>query len=366
MKCFLALALLFPFAAAAVEVSSVDAPMPRASAAPMLVDGRVAPASAEAGGVRYQWPGVSFETAFRGDGVLFSVGPGDVILHVSVDGALQQTLVRPSGHYRVAGLGDGEHRVRIDVATESQAGANVFGGFLLPPGARPVPARARTRRIEFIGDSHTVGYGNLSERRDCSVDEVWSTTDNTRAFGPVVARHFDADHRIHAISGRGIVRNYDGGVGDTLPQAYPYVLFDHSVADADADAAVAWQPQVVVIALGTNDFSTPLKADERWASREALQADYRRTYVAFVQSLLARYPQASFVLWATDGADGEIRAQVVQVVEQLRNAGETRIAFVPVDGLEMAGCHWHPSREDHVRIADALIRALEAMPVSLW
>ena len=326
--------------------------------APLSVAGRVAPVSAEgSGGVSHQWPGVYFETSFRGDSVAFRTGPGEVILHVQVDGKPVQTLLKPVGAYRISGFGQGEHVVRIDVATESQAGANRFGGFLLPPGATPLPAKERTRRLEFIGDSHTVGYGNISASRECTEAEVWATTDNTRAYGPRVASHYGADYRVNAISGRGIVRNFDGGAGDTLPQAYPYVLFDHSVRDTDT----TWQPQVVVMALGTNDFSTPLKAGEPWKTRKALQEAYVQTYVEFVQSLHAHYPQARFVLWATDGAEGEIRAQVVKVVEQLQKAGETRVDFVPVDGLAMEGCHWHPSLADHQLIADKLIQRIDTI-----
>lgn len=349
--------------AATPRLSRIDAVAADYAPAAMAIHGRVAAApTADAGEVRFQWPGIAFETAFRGDGVAFSFGPGEVIVHVSVDGRPLETLVKPVGPYRISGLGDEQHRVRIDVASESQAGPNRFDGFLLPAAATPMPLPATMRRIEFIGDSHTVGYGNLSPHRECTEAEVWASTDTTQAFGPRVARHFAADYRITAVSGRGIMRNFDGGPGDTLPRAYPFVLFDHSVVDTDA----TWQPQLVVIALGTNDFSTPLKAGEPWASRAALHADYRRTYVAFVQSLRQRYPHAAFVLWATDGAAGEIRAQVKAVVSQLRQAGETRVSFLAVDGLSMTGCHWHPSAIDHARIAELLVRHVEALPLPPW
>ena len=246
------------------------------------------------------------------------------------------------------------------MATESQAGPNRFDGFFLPPGSRALPAPSRARRIEFIGDSHTVGYGNLSTQRECSEAQVWASTDNTRAFGPRVARHYDADYRVNAISGRGVVRNYGGGPGDTLPQAWPWRLFDHGTADTGGDG---WQPQVVVIALGTNDFSTPLRPGERWPDRPALHADYQRSYVAFVRSLRSRYPGAHFVLWATDRAEGEIREQVERVVARLHEGGERAVSFLPVAGLDMGGCHWHPSLADHARIADALVRHLDALAV---
>lgn len=328
--------------------------------APLTVGGRAASVD---GGLAYQWPGVHFQTRFSGDGVLFEVGQGDVVLHVEADGARIATLRKPApGRYRIAGLGPDEHRVRIDAATESQSGPSRFGGFLLPPGSVPLAPPQAARRIEFIGDSHTVGYGSASDGRDCSDAQVWETTDNTLAFGPRLAAAYGTDYRVNAISGRGIVRNYGGMPGDTLPQAYPWLLFDHSVRETEpAD----WQPQLVVVALGTNDFSTPLAAGERWATRQALHEDYERTYVGFVQTLRARYPQAYFLLWATDLADGEIATETGKVAAALRRDGDDRIGFATVAGLAMDACHWHPSAADHRRIAEVLARHVDAVP-GLW
>ena len=86
------------------------------------------------------------------------------------------------------------------------------------------------------------------------------------------------------------------------------------------------------MALGTNDFSTPLKAGEAWPTREALQADFRQRYGEFLLQLRARYPQALLVVWATDGAAGEILTQAAAAVQQLQRDGERRIRLVPCMG----------------------------------
>ena len=47
------------------------------------------------------------------------------------------------------------------------------------------------------------------------------TTDTQQAFGPLLAKRLDADYRVNAFSGHGIVRNYDGNSpGDSLPKRY--------------------------------------------------------------------------------------------------------------------------------------------------
>jgi lysophospholipase L1-like esterase len=279
-----------------------------------------------------------------------------VIVHVLADGRRLATLVRPKpGLYRIDGLRDGRHSLRIEVASESQAGPTSFGGFFAPGRATPAPPQRRSRQIEFIGDSHTVGYGNRSGTRDCTGREVWETTDTSRAFGPRLARRYGADYQVNAISGRGVVRNYDGFAGDTLPVAYPYVLLDHRVPWRDP----RWRPQLIVISLGTNDFSTPLKRNEKWRSRDALRADYEASYVRFVKQLRARNPRAYFILWAAD-SDAEVASESARVAQRLRAGGERRLAFVRIAGLDFSGCHFHPSVRDDAVIADRLAQAIDA------
>ena len=311
----------------------------------------------------YQWPGTYFETAFTGKDAYFQVGTGDVILHVLVDGQALAPMVKPAGGlYHIDGLTAGAHTVRIEVATESQAGADHFGGFFITAGETPSALPVRPRQIEFIGDSHTVGYGNISTTRDCTTDQVWATTDDTQAFGPVTAKHYGADYQVNAISGRGIVRNYDGFAADHLPEAYPYMLFNKGLKDLPNPA---WQPQVVVMALGTNDFSTPLRAAEQWKTRDDLQADYEKTYVAFIHSLRARYPGAYFVLWGTEMANGEIEAEEQKVVDLAKAGGETRITFLPINGLAFSGCHAHPSTADDQTISNLLVKTIDQVP-GVW
>ncbi len=309
-----------------------------------------------------QWPGSYFEAGFRGAEVYFRLGKNDEALDVAVDGQAPVKLVKPAvGVYRVSGLRAGAHAVRVSVITESQPEPNVFGGFGIGAEGTATAPPKRSRQIEFIGDSHTVGYGNTSVKRECTTEEVWATTDSAAAFGPMVAGHYGADYQVNAISGHGVVRNYDGSAGDPVPVAYPYVLFDKRERYEDP----AWKPEVIVIALGTNDFSTSLHAGERWKSREELHADYEGTYVRFVQQLRAENAGAYFVLWATEKADGEIEAEVGKVVGRLKAGGEKRVAFLPIDGLSFGGCHAHPSVADDGVIAAKLEGVIDAQP-GIW
>lgn len=307
-------------------------------------------------GAIYQWPSAHFEAAFRGDAVVFRVGTDHQTLSILVDGAPLSTLTDSrAGAWRVEGLAPGEHHIRINVASEHQAAPVSFVGFFVPPGAGLPPPAAERRQIEFIGDSHSVGYGVSLARRECTGDEVRTSTDNTLAFGPLTAYRFGADYQVNAISGRGVVRNYAGFGGPTLPQAYPFDLLDGGrVYDNPA-----WRPQVIVIDLGTNDFSTAVSTDEPWPSREALRADFQATYVRFVESLRARQPQAFLVLMAPASADDEIGRAVTAVGAQLKAQGEARLAVLPLAPLELTACDWHPSIRDQKAMSEALTDLIE-------
>jgi len=348
--------LLLAVPAVAQEVARVASEPAGLKPLAARVTGRVA-AQAD-GALLRQWPGTYFETAFQGDEVFFRVGAGDVSLRLSVDGGTVVPLVKPApGLYRVSKINKpGEHLLRVAVASESQAGPTVFGGFLIGSGTQPAALPRRARQIEFIGDSHTVGYGNTSATRQCTQAEIWATTDTTQGVAAQVAAHYGADYRAHAISGRGVVRNYDGFKADTLPEAYPFALFDRSRPADDT----GWQPRVIAISLGTNDFAMPLHAGEPWGTREQLREAYETTFVRFVGELQRRHPGAYIVLWIAANEGSELHAEVARVAEQLRRSGKARIGFVPVPGLSMSGCDWHPSVADDKTVADALVRHLDA------
>lgn len=354
----LAPALLLTTTALAQTPEKLTTPPPL-TPLPTFAVGRV-----QATGDTYQsqWPGTYFRTAFRGRELFFRVGPNHEILHIVIDGKPPLILKAPEpGTYRVAHLRNKPHTATIYVATESQSAPNSFGGFAITAREQALPLQSNQKQIEFIGDSHTVGYGNTSPTGTCSSDEVWATTDDTQAFGALTAAHYGAEYQVNAISGRGIVRNYNNSPGDTLPVAYPFVLFDKKQPYIDP----TWHPQILVIALGTNDFSTPLNPGEKWKSREDLHADYEATYVRFIGSLRSRNPNAYIILWATGAENGEIETEVAKVAEQVKSGGETRLAYLPINHLLFNGCHGHPSVADDKIISDKLVQLIDATP-NIW
>src|SRR3978361_154283 len=113
-------------------VVALAAPLAAQAPLPVHVGGR---AIHEAGGAwRFGWPGVYFESRFRGTGVTVAVETSADYLRVSVDGAERGVLLRPGpARLPISGLAPGDHVVRLDKLTESQQSGG--GGRLLgfPP-----------------------------------------------------------------------------------------------------------------------------------------------------------------------------------------------------------------------------------------
>jgi len=320
------------------------------------VGGRIVPLPG--GAVEFGWPGVYFEGRFTGPSVVVAVEPGAEHLAVSIDGQVRAELDKTSAPRTTFGdLGPGEHVVRLDKLTESQVGSARFLGFFVGSDGQALPPQAHARRIEFIGDSHTVGYGVRATKHDCTDAEVHDLTDTSLAFGPILARRLDADYRIVAFSGRGVVRNYNGvAAGEPLPALYSRLI--PGQAAPSVDPADPWRPELIVIGLGTNDFSTPLHAGEPWADDAALHADYRRTYVTFIQGLAQRQPGARFLLIAGDS----FAADVEEVAKAVDTGAPGLATPVRITGMDLQACHWHPSVADQKMMADRLEAAARLLP----
>jgi lysophospholipase L1-like esterase len=300
---------------------------------------------------QFSWPGVYFEGRFRGTSVGVSLNDTASYYDVQIDGRTVSTLVKPGRTtYWVRNLSDAEHRVRLVKRSESPWAAGEFGGFT--GTVLPKPA-ARARQIEFIGDSLTAGYGNLSTTRDCSANGgVDRNTNADLSFGALTARTLNADYQINAFSGRGMVRNYGGGEPGTSYRTY----YDRALLNVAGDVwqnPGTWRPQLVVVGLGTNDFSTALKPGEQWPDQLSLVAAYKSAYQGFLDKLRVRYGSGTTILVSVPEASGTFADAARQIVQE---RGDSRVRYwnYADPALDRLGCDWHFSQHDHRLISGLL------------
>ena len=182
-----------------------------------------------------------------------------------------------------AGLADGVHSVALYRRDEASKGLNTFQGFVLDTGKALVAPDARPcRKLEFIGDSFTCGYGDEAA---FGTSFSYATENACITYAAQMANHYGADCMITAWSGKGMVRNY-GAATQTSPDPMPYYYARTCGSVATNNYAFTWQPDVVVVVLGINDFST---------SPNPSQAQYVGGYSNFVKTLRGHYPNADIL-----------------------------------------------------------------------
>jgi len=337
----------------AVTISAVPV---AAAATDVLAKAHTAGRVTKAG--QYSWPGVYFEGRFSGTGVGIVLNDSASDYDVQIDGRTVATLVTPGRitHW-VRGLSNGMHRVRLVKRSESPWAASEFGGFVAVSGGAVLgKPMARSRQIEFIGDSLTAGYGNMSATRDCSTNGgVARNTNTDLSFGALTARALNADYQVNAFSGLGVVRNYNGHSAGTSYRTY----YDRALLNVEGDVwqnPGTWRPQVVVVGLGTNDFSTALNPGEQWTTPESLVTAYKSAYQGFISKLRTRYGSGTTIVVSVPEGSGTFADAARQVVQDRNNQGDSRTRYWNYSdpAIDRLGCDWHFSQRDHRLISGKL------------
>ena len=324
----------------------------------------------------FGFPGVTIRMRFEGDEVGFVLDDSGTATYpnfynVVIDDQEPIVVKMEPGENTITAatdLEDTEHTVEIFKRVESNSGKGrgAFLGFRIPEGSEPLHLAPKPYRLEVVGDSISCGYGN-----EISVDDPTGytyTTENSNAYnawGAIAARDLDAEYLATAYSGRGIYRNYSGGGGETLPEMYLKSIPDGSSAIWDVHQ---FTPDVLVINLGTNDFSPGLDVD----TMDDAQAEFELTYLEFVETLRSYYPQAVFILavgpMLSDGYPSGYRA-----LTRVRESLEAIVAARAADGdgdvhfLELPqqsapyGEDWHPTVATHMSMAGDLADLIDSL-----
>lgn len=210
------------------------------------------------------------------------------------------------------------------------------------------PTAEKALRIEFIGDSITCGYGVDDPDRDHHFKTT--TEDATKAYAFKTAMALDADYSLVSYSGNGIVSGYtDNGEKQTsqlVPDVYDKVgkswgnWNEFNIQDLDWDFS-KFQPQYVVINLGTNDASYTGSDKER-------VIEYADGYTEFLKVVREKNPDAHIVcalgvMGASLYKNGVERA-VMQYTEQTGDTNVSTLLMTQQDGNTNGwAADWHPT-----------------------
>lgn len=301
-------------------------------------------------GLRCGWSGCYVVGRFKGTAVSARIkDEGSNLFEVVIDGEVKKVLrtdkTKGEALYPLAeGLSDAVHEVSIHRRTEAKVGEVVVFGFDASGGKMLPPSPAPERRIETIGDSITTGYGNEGPNATCTY--VNSQQNEYLTYGAIAARNLNADHTTIAWSGKTLheMKEY---FDKALPQRTDGPRWDFA----------QYQPQVVVINVGTNNFALVDPGEARFV----------RLYHELVHTVRAAYPKA-FIVCALgpmlSNVYPEHRNNLTQArkymkvaVTKLKEAGDDNLEFLEfteqnhADGL---GCGFHPGLKTHKLMGDRL------------
>jgi lysophospholipase L1-like esterase len=295
--------------------------------------------------VRFAWSGSGFVVRFNGTGLTCVLRDHANFFTVSVNGALSTPRFHSLGAAEqplVANLPYGEHTVAVLRRTEPCFGESelsavgVIDGELLPPVSSPP-------LIELVGDSISCGYGNESSHP--SDPFIPDTENHHRSFGAILARRLGCELSTIAWRGRGVVRNYADEPEPLIPQLYLHALPNL----ASPPWAFHERVSLVIVNLGTNDFTTPGPDLESFVAG----------YANLLATIRARRPHAPIL--CTIGpmlaplTRNRARSAIERAVRQHHHGGDTNVTYYPMQTPNRNPvANEHPSVATHEAMAEEL------------
>lgn len=305
-------------------------------------------AQGDDGSLAFDWSGCYF--TFRFDGTRCALRVADTgrnYYNITIDGQ-SCGVVTTSGADSTVVLADAlprrMHIVRVQKRTEGEQGRTILRGVVTDAPLAAPPA-APGRHIEFIGDSHTCGYGT----EGLSVREPFTpqTENCDLAWGCIVARYFDADYTLIAHSGQGVVRNY----GDER-EVSVCTMRERMLRTFDMDSTVRWdfrgyRPDLVVVKLGSNDVSTDFTPSEQ---------AFVDSYALLLRRLREGYGDVP-VLCVAPSDNTTLLRYVERFVQREQDPHLFFTAMLPgiTNWDNDMGANFHPNHRGHRKLAMSVI-----------
>ena len=313
------------------------------------------------GAVKFGASGVTFYMTFRGTRLAvdlhdeFRDSTSYNWFDVKVDGSPVHEFRTRMGktHYvLVDSLKPGVHTLVFCKATEGQNGhnelVNIQTNKLLQAASLP------KRKIEYIGDSITCGFGDDTLHYACGKGHWFDHTNAWYAYGPRLARRLHTQWMLSSVSGIGMHRNWNN-YSPVMPDVYNGVYMEYTKNPVPWNFS-EYTPDLVVIALGTNDFSKgPGKKPRQKLDGNAFVKDYTK----FVARVHKKYPSAKFML-ANSPMFGHPKNKILEgylqrVIKNTKATGDSAIAQFDWQKKYNHGCDGHPYMNQQAMMEQQLL-----------
>lgn len=320
----------------------------------------------------FNFPGIQIRAAFEGTSLRMLAKPNSGYFMAQIDKAEPFKVAfrgeRDSLVTLATAMADGVHTVKLMYAIEGYEFFPEFWGFVLDEGKKLVDAPALpSRKIEFIGNSITCGYGNEGLKKEEHFD--YATENHYYSYASITARNLDAQHWVVARSGIGAYRNYNGPKTGN-PESNMLAQYEHigyawkpELRKEATFLSEKWdfnryQPDVVCINLGTNDLSTS-NYDVKLL---------KQNYHKLLKTVRQHNPNAKIVFLTGTmlyNKEMELQRQILnEVAAEAKKAGDKKIYrfdMAPISGDEWYGNDWHPNVYMDEKMAGELTAYLRSL-----
>ncbi|MCM1105029.1 MAG: SGNH/GDSL hydrolase family protein [Clostridium sp.] len=243
------------------------------------------------------------------------------------------------------------------------------------------PVKPRPYKLEFIGDSITSGEGTIGAKKEW--DWISMFFSSVHDYAMLVSEACNAECHILSQSGWGTLTGWDNDPRHALPLYYEKVCGvlkgarNQALGAGEAYDFSSWQPDAVIVNLGTNDmsaFEQPEWRDEQTGQtfQQHKNADgsfvkedaerFEQAVIGFLQKLRKCNPRAHLI-W-TYGMLGSPLVKLIEhaVLTYCAQSGDTNAAFVllPDTTPETVGSREHPGKKSHEAAARVLMDYLAA------
>lgn len=252
-----------------------------------------------------------------------------------------------SSYLLAKGLENKLHHLKVWRRTEWHGGNSTFLGFMVDSGASVKKPQIQERKLEFIGNSYTCGYGN--EGTAPTDNFKYETENNYMTYGAITARALNAQYLAVCRSGIGIIQGYGGSKGFTMPRFYDEVTLD-TLKRWNFNSYI---PDAVVIVLGGNDLSVKLDT-----------AAFVKAYVRFVQRIRIYYPESQIVCVAGPADEGQKFSTWKSMIHSAVNEScktDSLVHYFEFSPFSMHGSDYHPNIGEHEQMATELTKFLKEL-----
>ena len=306
----------------------------------------------------WTYPGVQIHATFTGTSASMKTNPDCGYFMIEVDDQEPRKVEVKKGVEKTtlaSGLSSGTHRLTITYLIEGLYKKPTFYGLYLDEGCSlGEKPELPNRRIEFIGNSITCGFGiegNGSEKRF-----LFSQQNFYYTYAAKTARALNAQCQVCARSGIGIYRNYAGKIpNEIMPNVYPHTFYTTNGEKWDFSL---FQPDVVCVNLGCNDTSVG----------QYDKGKLTAAFISFTKTLRSHYPNAKivYIIGAIPRSKRltDINEAQDAAIADAASRGDYqvyRMDFTPDDGSLGSGAVGHPSMRRHALMAEELTAYLRSI-----